>query len=79
MTRPELLAQLLGVHGLGATGHADDTAAPAPATLVPADLDNQDLLSGATTLYVTAECDTLGGTSVVTTDYPKLHITTLPS
>ena len=56
-----------------------DTAARAPATLVPADLDDQDLLSGATTLYVTAECDTLGGTSVVTTDYPKLHITTLPS
>ena len=56
-----------------------DTAARAPATLVPADLDDQDLLSGATTLYVTAECDTLGGTSVVTTDYAKLHITTLPS
>lgn len=56
-----------------------DTDARAPTTLVPADLDDQDLLTGAKTLYVTAECDTPGGTAYVTTNYPKLHIVPLPN
>lgn len=56
-----------------------DTTARAPATLVPTPLDDQDLLSGAETLYVTAECDSSGGTAYVTTHYPKLHIVPLPS
>ena len=55
------------------------TDARVPATFVPAPLDDQDLLSGATTLYVTAECDSPGGTSVVAQRLDKLHITTLPA
>ena len=56
-----------------------DATARSPAGLLPVSLADQDVLSSATTLYVTAECDTPGGTSSVTTHYPKLHIVALPS
>lgn len=55
------------------------TDARTPATFTPIPLDDQDLLSGATTLYVTAECDASGGNSVVAQRLDKLHIVTLPS